>query len=344
MLIEPRLEKIGYAGTLRILASIMRAENVEEHSFYSNFIDIRNDMLLPNPSITLDEKVNTFAKHFDKYYDSEPNRENHKDYNKIETIKHGVYITETLNIDHDFDYIRSSFDDLKTKTDMSYRYMNSYPGSSNETDDSKFIPFSYGVCDNADDILNFSVNNYYDEEYYTEEDKEFIPDITLEELLAKSDRQYVITLTPMCQEEQPEEGGWRWHKWGAYIGKHNVQCEYLYDEDLSDISQTFVYVFHIYEFLDNGDTINKVDFSDELSDRICSQFLKDGLNLNNFTVDVSFDAVGATIENLLPIQEYIDDSFAYYDSELELLPNMNIKYIIDKIKDAYKIKRENQKK
>ena len=93
-----------------------------------------------------------------------------------------------------------------------------------------------------------------------------------------------------------------------------------------------------------NESINKVDFSDELSDNICAQFLGDGLNLNKFTTDVSFADIGATIENLLPIQEYIDDSFAYYDSELELLPNMNIKYIIDKIKDAYKIQRENQKK
>ena len=22
-------------------------------------------------------------------------------------------------------------------------------------------------------------------------------------------------------------GGWRWHKWGEYIGKHNPQYEYL---------------------------------------------------------------------------------------------------------------------
>ena len=93
-----------------------------------------------------------------------------------------------------------------------------------------------------------------------------------------------------------------------------------------------------------NDTINKVNFSDELSDNICAQFLWDGLNLNKFTTDVSFADIGATIENLLPLQEYIDGLFAYYNSELELLPNMTIKFIRDKLIEDYKIQRENQKK
>ena len=49
-------------------------------------------------------------------------------------------------------------------------------------------------------------------------------------------------------EKEPGEGGWRWHKWGPYIGKHDVQHEYLADEDLSDIGQEFVYIFHLYQF------------------------------------------------------------------------------------------------
>lgn len=57
-----------------------------------------------------------------------------------------------------------------------------------------------------------------------------------------SDNSIVISLTEMRQDEQPEEGGWRWHKWGEYIGKQESQCEYLYDEP----NIQSVYVFHVF--------------------------------------------------------------------------------------------------
>lgn len=54
-------------------------------------------------------------------------------------------------------------------------------------------------------------------------------------------RPFVLTLTPIIREEEPESGGWRWHKWGLYIGRHEPQHEYLYDETKIDK----VYVFSI---------------------------------------------------------------------------------------------------
>ena len=71
---------------------------------------------------------------------------------------------------------------------------------------------------------------------------------TLFEVLSASERKYALFFTKIHQE--PGEGGWRWHKWGPYIGKHDIQCEYLADEDLSDIDQKYVVVFHIFEFKD----------------------------------------------------------------------------------------------
>ena len=56
-------------------------------------------------------------------------------------------------------------------------------------------------------------------------------------------RNFVILLHPFFREDQPESGGWRWHKWGEYIGKFDSKCEYLYDEDGID----FVYAFSILE-------------------------------------------------------------------------------------------------
>lgn len=77
----------------------------------------------------------------------------------------------------------------------------------------------YGVCDNIEQLL------------------EACP-----ELEAPS-REFVVTLTRIVKAEQQESGGWRWHKWGSYIGKQNPSCEYIHDEP--EIEQVFCY--HIYE-------------------------------------------------------------------------------------------------
>jgi len=78
----------------------------------------------------------------------------------------------------------------------------------------------YGVCDNTQQIFD-----------------------KCPEIKESSDRQFVITVTLIEKKTQPPEGGWRWHKWGPYIGDHTPEYEYLYEED--DIDK--VYVYHIYE-------------------------------------------------------------------------------------------------
>ena len=78
---------------------------------------------------------------------------------------------------------------------------------------------SYGVCDSVDNLL----------EVYPE--------------LVTSEREFVVNLCEVRKDEQPDEGGWRWHKWGEYIGNQIPTTEYIYDEPL--IEQVFCY--HIYE-------------------------------------------------------------------------------------------------
>lgn len=56
-------------------------------------------------------------------------------------------------------------------------------------------------------------------------------------------RTFVVLFTWMRKSEQPPDGGWRWHKWGEYLGKHDPQHEYLYDEPDIDA----VVVFKIME-------------------------------------------------------------------------------------------------
>lgn len=59
---------------------------------------------------------------------------------------------------------------------------------------------NFGVCDNASQALD-----YYDSLCKEYEDY-------------MRDRKFAILLTPMFREDQDEHGGWRWHKWGPYIG------------------------------------------------------------------------------------------------------------------------------
>lgn len=64
--------------------------------------------------------------------------------------------------------------------------------------------------------------------------------------IEKSD--WVITVTPVYQNKQNAGigGGWRWHKWGEYIGNLDPQCEYLDDEDFGEDFQGYVLCYHIY--------------------------------------------------------------------------------------------------
>jgi hypothetical protein len=77
----------------------------------------------------------------------------------------------------------------------------------------------YGVCDSIEQLL------------------EACPE------LESSDRQFVVTLSRVRKEDQPTDGGWRWHKWGPYIGTQNSYSEYLHDE--LEVNEVFCY--SIYE-------------------------------------------------------------------------------------------------
>lgn len=71
----------------------------------------------------------------------------------------------------------------------------------------------YGVADTIEQI----------KEYY-------------KELIDDPNRKYAIEITPVFQdkENKGKGGGWRWHKWGPYIGTLNPQWEYIDDEDFGE--------------------------------------------------------------------------------------------------------------
>lgn len=87
-------------------------------------------------------------------------------------------------------------------------------------DEETGYPETYGVCDDFSQVVSKWPS------------------------LITDDLEHFITFQEIRKEDQPESGGWRWHKWGAYIGEHEPTQEYLYDEE--DIDK--VLVFHIHTF------------------------------------------------------------------------------------------------
>lgn len=82
---------------------------------------------------------------------------------------------------------------------------------------------AYGVCDSP---------------------QQFIAKYTAQ--LSEDQRTFFVTFTHIAKEPENKEvgGGWRWHKWGPYIGEGTPEQEYLDDEDgFAD----GVYVYHIYQ-------------------------------------------------------------------------------------------------
>lgn len=85
--------------------------------------------------------------------------------------------------------------------------------------DEEYVSHTYGIADNYQQIL----------EYHKD--------------LIESNLEFVCFVTPIYKKDQLENGGWRWHKWGNYIGNHKIEHEYLYDE--KDIEVVYVYHFFL---------------------------------------------------------------------------------------------------
>lgn len=53
----------------------------------------------------------------------------------------------------------------------------------------------------------------------------------------------VVLMVPVFKNKDEPFSGWRWHKWGAYYGIQNHQCEYLNDED--DVEMIYCFSIHV---------------------------------------------------------------------------------------------------
>ena len=149
-------------------------------------------------------------------------------------IEKGVYLTETFNFDHMIANKRSGWHGIEFNPNQALfaqrlhkRSPENYPAYTGpnpqvltDLHKTEKLINEYGVVDSPEQLRAL-----YDFE--------------------ADPRQLAISFVLLEKKNMAPEGGWRWHKWGPYLGTQNPQCEYLYDEP--DIYE--VYVYHIYELV-----------------------------------------------------------------------------------------------
>lgn len=114
-----------------------------------------------------------------------------------------------------------------------------------------------------DEVRGPRLENYSEDYRTTERDLDEIgleceygvcdsPEQFMERFAARMDahhRKWVVSFVVVRKEDQESRGGWRWHKWGPYIGTAEPQCEYLYDEPVITSATTF----HAYRAKEDSD-------------------------------------------------------------------------------------------
>ena len=114
-----------------------------------------------------------------------------------------------------------------------YETCKHYPASS----------LAYGVSDNATQVFNHLQHAL--ETYLTKDSTHsfFIRGKRLYKFLTDNpDAVYLIRFHPVFNHHNGKANGWRWHKWGPYLGKHTPKCEYLDEEKNID----YVLLWHLY--------------------------------------------------------------------------------------------------
>lgn len=108
---------------------------------------------------------------------------------------------------------------------------------------------AYGVSDNATQVFEHLQQTL--ETYLTKDSSHpfFIRGKRLYKFLTTNHNAvYMLGCHPVFNHHDNTSSGWRWHKWGPYLGKHTPQCEYLNEEKNID----YVLIWHLYPLKKKG--------------------------------------------------------------------------------------------
>lgn len=81
---------------------------------------------------------------------------------------------------------------------------------------------AYGMCDNSDQIMHI-----------------------VGKVLEQDHRKWVVSVHPIFRGHEPEHDGFRFDKWGPYVGTRKLTHDYLYD--CTDIE--YMCTWHIYQII-----------------------------------------------------------------------------------------------
>lgn len=137
----------------------------------------------------------------------------------------GVYVIQHFNFDHMIEIPGGELTIGNDKRwDYEYpefpaEYQLATPADARYPEDKHGYFNCYGVCDSPDQFLGL-----------------------VGELLKADERTFTVAFTHVPKRD--DDGGWRWHKWGPYIGTGTPTMEYLNDE--KEFSEG-VWVYHVYQ-------------------------------------------------------------------------------------------------
>ena len=124
--------------------------------------------------------------------------------------------------------------DLEEEIDDRYEWKHVFPGIADRLfkrprkvdivcgRGSKIAIRAYGLCDNSEQIMHI-----------------------LGKVLEQDHRRWVVSVHPIFRGHEPEHDGFRFDKWGPYVGTRKFTHDYLYD--CTDID--YICVWHIYRIL-----------------------------------------------------------------------------------------------
>jgi len=142
-------------------------------------------------------------------------------------LRRGAYEINHFSFDHCLQHVLS----FPRQVGEEFGYWLRYPDlgrSTLESDSFTLYEFDcFGVCDSPDQFFEHEIGKW----------------------IIDSEKKFVVSFSKVVKAEQSDSGGWRWHKWGPYIGAHEPQCEYIYDEG-EEIQE--VYCYHVYECLSDN--------------------------------------------------------------------------------------------
>lgn len=149
-------------------------------------------------------------------------------------LQKGIYLTDSFNFDHMITNKIKDWIPVEFNPHAALFHMRLH----------KNYPESHEAYDGPDPriLRRLHTSNRYINEYGVVD--------TPEQLLSLYDfnsdsRKLAISFVLLEKENMEPRGGWRWHKWGEYLGTQDPQCEYLYDEPVIEK----VCVFHIHKLL-----------------------------------------------------------------------------------------------